>query len=266
MGEKCRICSSDTSLLGSSLVMGKHDARYYACGNCGFVAVADPYWLAEAYQSPIARVDLGSVWRAYRYSKAVKALINFGGFHRDGMFLDYGGGYGLFVRQMRDLGYDFRYHDSYCENLFAQGFEADLDSAERFEMLTAFEVFEHLQDPMATIERLAAFSSTIVFSTSIIPTPPPKIGEWWYYLPVTGQHISFYSHKSLEIIAKRLGMRSYSQGKEIHMLSARAVPKLLYAIVSNPRLAKWLDLFWGRPTLLYKDFDQGLDRAHDQRL
>ncbi|HTY57328.1 MAG TPA: class I SAM-dependent methyltransferase [Bacteroidota bacterium] len=241
--------------------MGKHEARYFACPRCGFVSVEDPYWLAEAYSSPIADVDLGSVWRAYRYSRSVKALINLCGFDRGGKFLDYGGGFGIFVRQMRDLGYDFRYYDSYCENLFARGFDADIEGTERFEMLTTFEVFEHLQDPLGTLERLASLTSTIVFSTAVIPSPAPKIGDWWYYLPVTGQHVSFYSHRSLEIIAERFNMRSYSHGKEIHMLSSKAIPEPLFRLVSSPRLAKWLDLFMPGQTLLYRDFDSGIDRA-----
>jgi len=35
----------------------------------------------------------------------------------DGIFLDYAAGYGLFVRLMRDAGYNFRWSDLYCQNL-----------------------------------------------------------------------------------------------------------------------------------------------------
>jgi hypothetical protein len=258
MSAKCRICSADTSHHGTSLVLGKYEARYLVCPECGFVSVADPHWLAEAYQSAIAEEDLGSLWRAVRYSKAVKSLINLGGFDRGGRFLDFGGGFGLFVRQMRDLGYDFRYHDAHCENLFARGFDANLERDAPFEIITAFEVFEHLVDPLATIERLASMTLSIVFSTAVISTPPPKLGDWWYYLPSTGQHISFYSHRSLAIIGKRLGLRSYSRGKEIHMLSSKNIPEPLFNMVSNPRLAKWIDLITPRPSLLEKDVERAL--------
>ncbi len=263
---RCKICETETVFHGSSMVMGKFEARYFACPGCGFVFVADPYWLADAYRNPIADVDLGSVWRAYRYSKAVKSLINLCGFDRGGKFLDYGGGFGLFVRQMRDLGYDFRYHDAYCENIFARGFDGVLDGGERYEATTAFEVFEHLQDPLTTVERMASVSSTIVFSTYVIPTPAPKIGDWWYYLPVTGQHIAFYSHRSLEIIGERFQLRSYSHGKEIHMLSSKSIPEPFFRLVASPRLAKWLDLFMPRATLLYRDFDSGMEKAAGRSL
>ncbi len=50
----------------------------------------------------------------------------------------------MFVRLMRDNGFDFYRSDRQCENLFAKGFEASLDVSPSYELLTAFEVFEHL--------------------------------------------------------------------------------------------------------------------------
>ena len=264
MSAPCSICSTATATHGTALALGKYEARYLVCPKCGFVFVQDPHWLQEAYRSAIAEEDLGSLWRAVRYSKAVKSLITFGGFDREGRFLDFGGGFGLFVRQMRDLGYDFRHHDAYCENLFARGFTADPEKDGPFELITAFEVFEHLADPLTTIERLASLAPTIVFSTAIVPTPPPAIGDWWYYLPSSGQHIAFYSHRSLELIGKRLGLRSYSRGREIHMLSSKSLPEPLFKVIANPRLAKWTDLFISRPSLLEQDFHRGLDRKRDE--
>ncbi len=41
-------------------------------------------------------------------------------------FLDYAGGYGVFTRLMRDIGFDFYWHDPYTQNLFANGFEKDI--------------------------------------------------------------------------------------------------------------------------------------------
>ena len=242
-------------------MMGKHEARYYRCPDCGFVAVADPVWLSEAYKNPIAQIDIGSLWRACRYSAVVKSLINFGGFRRGGRFLDYGAGFGLFVRRMRDLGYDFRGYDAHTDNIFAVGFEGNVNGGERFELLTALEVFEHLQDPLSLIEQMAQISSTIIFSTELIAEPAPAVGEWWYYAPVTGQHISFYSRRSLQGIARRLGLNFYTCGKEIHMLSSKVIPQALFALLSTPALAKWLDLFWPRPTLLFQDFNQGMTNS-----
>lgn len=166
----CKICSTATATHGTALALGRYEAHYLVCPNCGFVSVQDPHWLAEAYRSAIAEEDLGSLWRAVRYSKAVKSLLTFGGFDREG----------------------------------------------------------------------------------------------WYYLPSAGQHIAFYSHRSLELIGKRLGLRSYSRGREIHMLSSKTLPECLFNTIANPRLAKWTDLFISRPSLLEKDFQRGLDRKRGE--
>ena len=47
-------------------------------------------------------------------------------FKSNGSIVDYGGGYGLLVRLMRNSGFDFYRYDPYCANFFAKGFEVDL--------------------------------------------------------------------------------------------------------------------------------------------
>jgi len=66
--------------------------------------------------------------------------------------LDYGGGHGVFVRIMRDFGFDFRWSDCYATNIYARGFEGDVHL--RHELVTAFEVFEHLVDVRAELAAL----------------------------------------------------------------------------------------------------------------
>lgn len=83
-----------------------------------------PYWLEEAYSNAIAPIDIGPVNRAFKMAETTKALaVAF--FNPWRPCLDFGAGYGLLVRRLRDLGLDYRYYDRHCANLFAQGFEAD---------------------------------------------------------------------------------------------------------------------------------------------
>src|SRR5215468_658667 len=120
----CGVCESRSENIGQAIVMGKHMANYYGCTRCGFVQVANPHWLDEAYESAMTSTDIGHIWRADYLSKVTKAVIH--AFNKPkGTFLDYGAGYGIAVRKMRDLGYDFRWHDKYSENVFAKGFEAE---------------------------------------------------------------------------------------------------------------------------------------------
>ncbi len=115
----CRICASPSSPFGTARLLDRHDVQYFRCPACGFVQTEEPYWLDEAYAEAITRTDLGLVARNQGFSVLSRAVIG-AFFQSEGRFLDYGGGYGLFVRTMRDLGFDFRLYERQCPNLFAR--------------------------------------------------------------------------------------------------------------------------------------------------
>jgi hypothetical protein len=58
--------------------------------------------------------------------------------------MDFGGGYGMFVRLMRDLGFDLYWQDKSCKHLFAAELEVREVPSRKSEFLTTFDVFEHL--------------------------------------------------------------------------------------------------------------------------
>src|SRR5215469_1999896 len=134
---RCKICSSKATQAFSAKVLRKYNVVYFRCQSCGFVQTEDPHWLKEAYTSAITEIDIGPVSRSISASKLVEGMI-LGNFDKDAKFLDYGAGYGLLVRLMRDRGFDFYWHDLHCENLFAKHFAAQ--PGMKFELLTAFEV------------------------------------------------------------------------------------------------------------------------------
>ncbi|MEO6303495.1 MAG: class I SAM-dependent methyltransferase, partial [Bacteroidia bacterium] len=133
--------------------------------------------------------------------------------------MDYGGGYGMFTRLMRDKGFDFYWHDDYCENLFANGFEADLKK--KYDIITAFEVFEHLPNPQDIFKILIGNSKCFVFSTCLQDiSKPEEFLKWWYRAEYSGQHISFFSKKALEMIAKSYNRNYYYiESQSIHIFS-----------------------------------------------
>lgn len=130
---------------------------------------------------------------------------------------------------MRDQQFAFDYHDPYCQNLFAGEFVADLQSDVKYELITAVEVMEHFIFPRQDIQRLRAYSSSLLLTTDLIPSnPPPKPEDWWYYALQSGQHISFYSLQTLSYLAKELGMSLYSDTRRVHLLTTKefASPRL----------------------------------------
>lgn len=250
----CRICSSPRiSPFSRATLLRRHRVAYFRCGNCGFICTEEPYWLDEAYSAAITDSDIGLVRRNVRLAGISEVLIRaFFGSH--GPFLDYAGGYGLFVRLMRDLGLDFRWYDRYCDNLFARGFAGSIAGDQSYRLLTAFEVFEHLVEPLGEIENMLTLSRNILFTTELLPPDCPKPEEWWYYGTEHGQHISFYSKRSLEIIAERHNLHLASNGKSMHLLTDKKISDALFFLLARHRAAALIGPLLPRRSLLSADF------------
>lgn len=215
----CNICQGPSRSIFTALILLKYQSYYFECENCGFVQTEKPYWLTEAYQSAITDLDIGLINRNVRFSDILENLLLKGIVNPGGPFVDYGGGYGMFVRLMRDKGFEFYRQDIYCQNLFAKHFDiSDIKAApKKFELLTAFEVFEHLENPIDELEKMISLSDNIFFSTELLPADKPNPDTWWYFAPETGQHISFYSVKSLKILADKHNLNFYSNGSSLHL-------------------------------------------------
>ena len=223
--EKCRVCGSEANLLFKSLVLNKYQIGYFKCPNCEFIQTEKPFWLNEAYTNAITDLDIGLVSRNISFSGVVEKIIR-NNFNAKDKFLDYAGGYGLFVRLMRDKGFDFYREDKYCENIFAKNYDLeDLGEKNKFELVTAFEVFEHLESPLEEIEKMFKYSDTLIFSTELqINQDIKNNDDWWYFTPETGQHVAFYSAKTLRYIAEKFHYSFYSVGS-LHLMSKRKFEK-----------------------------------------
>lgn len=230
---KCKVCENKATQIFNSLVLHKYSVDYFQCPNCGLLFTEDPYWLEEAYARPINISDTGLLDRNIYFSKVLSVLIYFY-FNKNEIFLDYAGGYGVFTRLMRDVGYDFYWHDPYTQNLFANGFEKKITTNSKFELITAFEVFEHLVNPKEEICKMLSLSDTIVFSTELMPQEFPDPKEWWYYGFNHGQHISFYSENTFNILAKQFELNYYNVNG-VHILTKRKFNNTLLVIIKKLR-------------------------------
>ena len=214
---KCKICSHETHRIFTAKILNKYDVQYYYCNYCAFLQTEEPYWLKEAYGISISITDTGIMSRNIGSSKITATILYFL-FKKFDKFLDYEGDCGIFTRLMRDIGFDFYWHDPHSTNLLARGFEIKSKNY-KYELVTAFEVFEHFAEPIKEIESMMQFSDNILFSTDLLPFTLPKPEEWWYYALESGQHISFYSYRTLKFIAQKYNMNFYSNGRNIHMFT-----------------------------------------------
>ena len=226
---RCKVCGHKSDKVFETSIRKKYLVSYFRCRYCGFLQTEEPYWLEEAYSSPINVSDTGIMARNLHMAKVTSGLIYFL-FDKKGAFVDSAGGYGVLVRLMRDVGFDFYWKDKYAENLFARGFEWDRQLHPVVNLVTCFEAFEHFVSPLEEIEELRRISGNILFTTQLLPTPVPEPRTWWYYGFDHGQHIALYSLDSLRYIAKKLELNFYSRGS-LHLLTQERFSGLFVSTV-----------------------------------
>ncbi len=239
---KSKITGGPTTKLFSTKVLGKYSVEYFRCDQTGFIQTEEPYWLDESYVDAITELDIGLVGRNLTMRNVAETVID-GWFNRKGKFVDYGGGYGLFVRLLRDVGLDFYRSDPICVNLFAKSFDWPADSTQQAELLTAWEVFEHLPNPRESLQEMLTISKSILFSTELVPrSGVKKVDDWWYFTPETGQHVSLYTQKSLEHLAAENKLTLHTNGHNLHLLTDK--------VIQNPFSGRYLWLFRRKASLV----------------
>lgn len=252
----CKICKSKGEKIFTDVVLNKYNVDYFKCTKCSFIQTESPYWLNEAYCEAITSLDIGLLYRNNYLLPIVKTVIT-AFFDSKKTFIDYGGGYGVLVRLLRDSGFEFYRQDMYCQNLFAKDFDVSGDHLNRkYELLTAFEVFEHLENPVAELQKMLEYSDTILFSTEIQPDKNVRPVNWWYFVPETGQHIALHSIESLQELAFIFNLNFVSNGHNIHLFSKKKINPFLFRLFTKPRIARiYYFIFGSKRSLLQTDFD-----------
>ena len=223
----CRACGAPAEMVMQGTLL-RHDVCYFECPNCRYLQTEAPYWLDEAYGKPINPSDTGIMSRNQHNTRIVSSLafwLNI----RNATVLDYAGGYGVLVRMLRDYGIDARWSDKYCDNKFADGFE--YNPGQPVGLVTAFEVFEHLVDPVDELKEMLKISSDVFISTELLPNETPRLDEWAYYGLEHGQHIGFFREQTLRTMAQTVGKNLYTDGVSYHLFTERKLNPFIFRIV-----------------------------------
>jgi hypothetical protein len=203
VADVCRLCAhARMKPTCVQRVLGRHDVRYFHCPACDLMQTEPPHWLDEAYARRGPSLDTGAIQRTQNNTDLVRAIATLLNIQAGEPCLDYGAGPGILVRAMRDAGVDFRWHDRYAQNLFAQGFEGSINQPHR--LVTAFEVWEHLPDVAPALETFFAPRHDFLFISTFLHRGGHR-DNWWYYVPETGQHVAFFSAKTMACVAERFG-------------------------------------------------------------
>ena len=197
----CRLCGGQASSHFRARLLDKYEVGYFACKTCGCLQTEQPYWLAEAYAEERHYLDTGAALHVQLSQYLVFLIVKIFRLRRTEKLLDWGGGDGLLARMLRDAGLDAYSFDKYAINSYASGF--DDDGRQHYGIITAFELLEHLVDVRAELEQMFARQPDVVmFSTEQWRGQGP---DWSYRVPEGGQHVFFYSERTMCWIGKHFG-------------------------------------------------------------
>lgn len=237
--DQCPICQGDTFILdvvdfaiqypefwtpgkpvtAADWQLSGKPVYYHQCRQCAFSYAPEiANWSEEEFSEKIynenfTKVDVDAVDKRPRNNAG--ALIKMFGQHSALIrHLDYGGGTGLLSNILRDEGWDSRTYEPYLEK------GTPLHELGKFNLITAFEVFEHVPDPLKLMETLGGLleESGLIMLTTMLADEhlvPGRRISWWYVTPSTG-HISLFSRKSLQALGRQAGLSFGSFNSGFH--------------------------------------------------
>lgn len=191
---------------------------YYAlCGQCGFCFAPSMHeWTPAQFSQQVYNADYAKVDPDYLRERPIANAASL----RDALdahkgqviHLDYGGGAGLLSQILQDAGWRSQSYDPFVQT------EVSIDELPRVNLITAFEVFEHVTDPhqlMRTIDVLLEPDGMVLFSTLLSDgiVAANKRLDWWYAAPRNG-HISLHCRASMGRLTSQYGFQwaSFSEG------------------------------------------------------
>jgi 2-polyprenyl-6-hydroxyphenyl methylase/3-demethylubiquinone-9 3-methyltransferase len=233
----CKVCEAPSALFGvvdfhkscveargRRLALSGCPVYYRRCERCGFAFTNDfNGWSPKDFQGRIYNADYVLVdpdFAEVRPTANARLVAESFADSRDAMrILDYGGGDGILAERLRAAGFEASTYDPFSR--------FDSMPAGCFDLITCFEVMEHVPWPRETVATMAGLlkdEGAILFSTLVQPEEFVRDGlAWWYAAPRNG-HISLFSTAALALLFKPLGMKVVSFNAALHM-AYRRVPQ-----------------------------------------
>lgn len=194
--------------------------HYYLCDQCGFCFAPElASWTLDDFSEKIYNEGYEGVDPDYKlarpHSNATMVQEFFARGKNDIRHLDYGGGSGLLSEVLRNQGWNSQSYDPFVNT------DMSVNNLGQFDLVTAFEVFEHVPDIDTLLQELSQLCKNdglILFSTFLSDGYINRDSKltWWYASPRNG-HISLFSAKSLAMRLNQDGFHLVSFDANFHM-------------------------------------------------
>jgi len=200
---------------------------YSKCSVCGFLFAPEIHaWSESEFQEKIYNEDYVKFDGDYLEKRPVDnvALVEqlFGKQKDKIRHLDYGGGNGLLSRLLIENGWNSNSFDPFPNS------GVNLELLGKFNLITAFEVFEHVSNIHRMMEnlRLSLAPGGVIALSTLLTDGQVDDKErlcWWYAAPRNG-HISLFSMRSLNLLASMHGLTVQHLNQNLHVLKYKNEP------------------------------------------
>lgn len=228
----CRLCGSATTYLGAKAGrINQRDFHFYRCLHCQFAFVADPWRDYKAVYSEDYYRGLGAdpyvnfvfeaehpatTIRVYEWRGILQCIRSLVPLHANSRWLDFGCGQGGLLQYSNSHvpAHYFGFEEGWIDNQVATtGFTLIrrpdlLSAAGPFDVITAIEVFEHIENPRETLALLRTLlkKDGLLFVTTGNPQPHWRhFLNWEYANPEV--HISYFIPALLARLFAETGFR-----------------------------------------------------------
>jgi SAM-dependent methyltransferase len=237
---QCKVCGESSSLFGvvdfnkscedhkgRALPLAGVPIYYHRCDCCGLIfTVALDKWSKQEYMNNIyneSYVNVDPEYISIRPEQNAEVTRRVAKENRTLSILDYGGGNGHCSQRLVEQGFNAKSWDPMDS-------DAEKPIGLRVDLVTAFEVMEHSPTPVDTLAEASSFlkdNGIMFFSTLAIDqerNASPSV-QHWYIAPRNG-HITIFTQKSLDILAKKCGLQIHHANLSHHIVF-RSVPAWL---------------------------------------
>lgn len=193
---------------------------YCWCESCGFCFSPELHgWALADFEKYVYNAEYLKIDPDYMEvrpsNNAGRVIESFDGFDGKIAHLDFGGGAGVLSNKLVEAGWNSISYDPFVNK------DISVSQLGSFDLITAFEVFEHVPDVKKLMNDLAVLlrqDGVVLFSTLISDdfiSKENKLG-WWYAAPRNG-HISLFSQQSLAIMAAQNNFYFGSISESYHL-------------------------------------------------